>query len=98
ASARVDVVVGKLLLNLGQAQAVGDEFVGIDANLVFAGGAAEAGNIDDIRHCLEVLFHDPVFNGFQLHGVVRGIGAVQGEEIDLSDRTPVRPHLRVDAR
>ena len=86
ASAGVGVVVGELLLDLGQAQAVGDQFVGVDANLVFAGGAAEAGDVDNIRHGFEILLDDPVFDGLQLHRVIRRIGAVQGEEIDLADR------------
>ena len=94
ASTGVDVVVGELLLDLGQAQAVGDQLVGINPNLVFARGAAEAGYVDNVGYRFEILFDDPVFNGFQLHGVVGGIGAVQGEEIDLADRTPVRAHLR----
>ena len=50
ASACVCVVVGELLLDLGQAQAISDQFVWIDAHLVFARGAAEAGNIDNIWH------------------------------------------------
>ena len=94
ASAGVDVVVGELLLDLGQAQAVGDEFVGVDANLIFAGGAAEAGNVDDVGHGFEILFDDPVFDGLQFHRVVGRIGAVQGEEINLADRAPVGAHLR----
>ncbi len=52
AAAGVGVVVGELLLDLGQAQAIGDEFVGVNANLVFAGRAAEAGDIDDVGHGL----------------------------------------------
>ncbi len=30
------------------AQAIGNQFVGIEANLIFARGAAEAGDIDDV--------------------------------------------------
>ena len=50
AAAGIDVVVGELLLHLGEAEPVSDQLVGIDANLVFARGAAEAGNVDDIRN------------------------------------------------
>ena len=94
ASAGVHIVVGELLLDLGQTQAVGDQFVGVHANLVFARGAAETGHVDNIGHGFEILFDDPVFNRLQLHRVIGGIGAVQGEEIDLADWTPVRAHLR----
>ena len=98
AAAGVGVVVGELLLDLGEAQAVGDQFVGIDAHLIFARGAAEAGHVDDIGHGFEILFDDPVFERLQLHRVIRRIGAVQREEINLADRAPVRAHLRIDAR
>src|SRR5579864_2003891 len=40
AASRVLIVVGELLFDLSQAQAIGNEFVGVNANLVFAGGAA----------------------------------------------------------
>jgi len=85
------------LLDLRQAQAVGDKFVWVDANLVFARRAAEAGDVDNIRDRLEIFLDDPVFEGFQLHGVIGGIGAVQREEINLADRAPVRAHLRIHA-
>ena len=69
-AAGIGVVVGELLLDLGEAQTVGDEFVGIEANLVFAGGTAEAGDVDDVGDGLEIFFDDPVFDGLQLHRVV----------------------------
>ncbi len=93
-SACVRIVVGELLLDLGQAQSVSDQFVRINAHLIFAGRTAEAGNIDNIRNRFEILFHDPVFQGLQFHRVIGRITAVQREEINLSDRTPVRSHLR----
>ena len=96
-AAGVGVVVGQLLLDLGKTQAVGDEFVGIDAHLIFAGGSAEAGDVDDVGNGFQILFDDPVFQRLQFHGVVLGIGAVQGEEINLADRAPVGAHLRSDA-
>ena len=98
AAAGVGVVVGELLLHLRQAQAVGDQLVGIDAHLVFARGAAEAGDVHDVGHGLEILLHHPVFERFQFHHVVLRIGAVQGEEVDLADGAPVGAHLRRDAR
>src|SRR5208282_5424398 len=42
----------------------------------------------------KALLDDPVFNRLQLHRVICGIGAVQGEEINLADWAPIRPHLR----
>ncbi len=97
-SACVHVIVGELLLDLGQAQSVSHQFVWVHTNLVFAGGAAEAGNVNNIRHRFEILFDDPVFNGLQFHRVICRIGAVQREEINLANRAPVRAHLRIDAR
>ena len=66
-AAGIGVVVGELLLDLGEAQAVGDQFVGIDADLIFAGGAAEAGDVDDIGNGFEIFFDDPVFERLQFH-------------------------------
>ena len=59
AAARVDIVVRELLLDLRQAESVGDEFVGIDANLIFAGRSTEAGHIDDVGHRLEDFSRPP---------------------------------------
>ena len=88
------LLLRELLLHLGQAESVSDQLVRVDANLIFARGAAEAGNVDDIGHGLEVFLDHPIFERLQFHHVVSRIGAVQGEEIDLADRTPVRAHLR----
>ncbi len=55
-AAGVDVVVGDLLLDLADGEAVGDELVGVDADLVLAGDAAEAGDVDDAGDGLELLF------------------------------------------
>ena len=44
AAAGVHVVVRQLLLDLREAQPVGDQLVGIDANLIFARDAAETTN------------------------------------------------------
>ena len=98
ASARIGVVVGELLLHLPDAQPVGDELVGVHANLIFARRAAEAGNIHDVGNGLEVLLHHPVFERLQLHHVIRRIRAVQREEIDLPGWAPVRLYLRRHSR
>ena len=98
AAACVGVVVGELLFHLGDAEAVGDQFVGIEAHLILARGAAEARNVDDVRNRLEIFLDHPVFERLQFHHVVLGIGALQSEEINLADRAPVRAHLRIHAR
>ena len=49
ASAGVGIAVGQLLLHLRQAQTVGDQFVGIDANLIFARDAAEGRIVHHVR-------------------------------------------------
>ena len=61
AAARIRIVVCELLLDLGETEAVGDQLVGIDADLIFAGGPAEARNIDHIGHGFEVFLDNPVF-------------------------------------
>ena len=98
AAAGVDVVVGELLLHLADAEAVGDQLVGIDAHLVFPREAAEAGNVHDVGHGLELLLEHPVFDGFQLHQVVLGIGAVQRVPVDLADGAPIGADLRLQVR
>ena len=62
---------------------------GIDAYLVFASDSAEAGNIHDARDGFELLLQRPVLERFQLHVVVRRIGAVQRVPVDLADRAPI---------
>src|SRR5580692_893183 len=94
ASSCIGVIGGELLLDLRQAQAVGDQLVRIRPNLIFAGGTTEAGDVDNVRNGFEILFDDPVLNRLQFHRVICRISAVQGEEIDLADGTPVRAHLR----
>src|SRR3974390_1161948 len=93
----VGVVVGELLFDLRQAEAVGNQLVRIDADLVFASRPAKTGAVANIGHRLTVLFDDPVFDGLQIHHVIYGIRALQGEEIDLPDGATIRSHLRVDA-
>jgi len=62
----------------------------------FLDGLAEAGYVDDVGNGLEIFFNHPVFERLQLHRVVGGIVAVEREEIDLADGTPVGAHLRCD--
>src|ERR1700744_2402441 len=93
----VDIVVGKLLLDLTDAQPVGDEFVGIDPYLVLARNAAEARNIDNSGNRLELLFERPVLDRLEVHVVVKGIGAAQRVPEYLAYRTPVGADLRLQA-
>ncbi len=97
-AAGVDVVVGDLLLDLADGEAVGDEFIGVDADLVLAGDAAEAGDIDDAGDGLELLLELPVLEGLEGHAVVGGVGGAQGVPVDLADGAPVGAHLGLQAR
>src|SRR5579883_1654065 len=95
AAAGIDVVVRKLLLDLTDAQAIGNELVRIHANLVLADGAAKVGDIDNIRNRLELLEQNEIFQGPQFHEVVPRIGASYRIPVDLADGAPVRADLRL---
>ena len=95
AAAGIDVVVGKLLLHLADAQSVRHQLVRIHAHLVLAHRAAEVGNIHHIGNGFELLEENPVFDGPQFHQVVAGIGASQRVPIDLAGGAPVRADLRL---
>src|SRR5215469_8287073 len=49
ASTGVGIVVGQLLFDLREIESISDQLVGVQTNLILAGGAAEAGNINYIR-------------------------------------------------
>ena len=68
-AAGVDVVRDQRVLDLRQRQAVGDELSGIELDLVFACRAAEGIHIDDVRHRLQLVHHEPVIQRFQFHHV-----------------------------
>jgi hypothetical protein len=97
AASGVGVVVGELLLNVADGQAVRDKFLWINADLVFTRDAAETRNIDDAGNLLKLLFELPIFNRLQLHVVVGRIGALEGVPVDLAHRTPVGADLRLQA-
>ena len=59
AAAAVGVVVGELLLHLGDAQPIIDELVGVEAHLVLAHRPSEGIGIDHARHGLEILLDHP---------------------------------------
>ena len=75
-TAGVDVVRGKRLFHLGDREAVGDQLVGIDADLVFARDAAKAGHVDDVGHRFEALFEIPVLDRLHLHHVIARVAAL----------------------
>ena len=91
------LLLASLLLDLADGEAVGDELVGIDADLVLAGDAAEAGDIDHAGDGLELLLELPVLERLELHAVVGGIGGAQRVPVDLADGTPVGAHLWLQA-
>ena len=50
AATGVRVVISKLLLDLGEAEAVSDELIRINLNLILARGPAEGVHVDDVRY------------------------------------------------
>src|ERR1017187_9269204 len=97
AASRIDIVIRKLLFQLADAQAVGDELAGVDLHLILADRASKVGNIHDVRNRLEFFKECPVFDGPQLHQVVSRIGAPECVPVDLPHRTPVSTDLRSEA-
>src|SRR5579871_2940698 len=92
----VDVVHLQGLLHLSEREAVGNEFVRIDADLIFARGSAEADDVDDIWNGFELLFERPVLESFELHQIVFRIGAMQRVPINLADRAVIAADLRLE--
>ena len=87
----------ELLLHLADGKAVRDELCRVDPDLVLPRRAAEARHVDDVRHRLELLDQYPVLEGFQLHGVVSGVGAPQRVEVDLADRAEIGADIGLEA-
>src|SRR5580658_9667603 len=98
AAAGVHVVDGQLVLNLADAQAVGDELIRVDAHLIFARCAAEIAYVHDVRNFPEFLVEGPVFDTPQIHQVIRRIRASDRIPINLARGAPVRADLRQHAR
>ncbi len=94
AAAAVGVVVGDLLLDLGDAEPVRDQLFRVEPDLVLLCRPAEAGDVHYAIDALEGFFEGPILKRLLLHHVVRGIGAFQRVPVDLADRAPVRAHLR----
>ena len=92
AAAGVDVVVGKRLFDLADAEAVGDQLVGIDRNLIFARNAPETRDIHHVGHGFQFLGDDPILQRFQFHEIVLRIGAGERVPVQLAHRAVVRAH------
>src|ERR1700756_1028236 len=76
-SARIDVVACQLLFELAYADAIGNEFIWVHANLIFASNSSEARDTDNAGDGLELLFKGPVLDRFERHIVVFGVRAPQ---------------------
>ena len=67
ASTRVQVVVGKLLLNLPDREPIGHQLIGIHTYLIFARGSTETDHVDHVGNGLELLLKNPIFQRLKLH-------------------------------
>ncbi len=94
AAAAVSVVGSNLLLDLADGEAVCDELIGVELDLIFLCWPTKTGYIDDTGNAFESFLQSPVFEGFLLHYVVGGVGALNGIPVDLADGTPIGAHLR----
>ena len=93
AAADVDVAVGQRLQHLRQRDAVGDELVDVDLQLIRLGLAAPAGDVDDARHRTEAALQHPILQGLEFeHGVARRADKLVA--IDFADRAD-RGNLRL---
>src|SRR5262249_36409147 len=73
-AAGIDVVRDQRLLDLRQGQSVGNQFCGIELNLVFAGRPPERVYVNDVGNGLELVDDKPVVESFEFHHVVLRIG------------------------
>ena len=94
ASAGVRVGVGELLLDLRQAQSVGDQLVGVETNLVLASNAAEGRIVHHIGRGSDVLGDHPVLKRLEFHDVVGRIGGLDRIPVDRADRAEIGTDLR----
>ena len=65
-AADIDVAVVERLQHLRQGEAVGEQLVEIDGDLVGLCLAAPAGDIDDARHRLEAALENPVLDRLEV--------------------------------
>src|SRR5260221_10416552 len=88
-TADVDVAVVEDLQHLLQGEAVVDELVEIDGDVIGLGLAAPAVDVDDARHRLEAALEDPVLDGLEVHDGIAG-WTDHAVAVDLADRAPRR--------
>ena len=65
-TADIDVAVVDHSENLGKGQAIGDELIAVDIDVVGLGLAAPSRDVDHPRHGLEPPFQHPVLQGLQV--------------------------------
>ena len=82
--AGANVVGGERLLDLRDIQAVGNQLVWVNLNLVFTRDATEADHVRYVGHRLEFLGEYPILETLQLHQVIPRVGAGEGVKIDLA--------------
>ena len=88
-AADIDVGIADGLQQLRQRQAVGDQLVEIDLQLVGLGLAAPAGDVDHAGHGAEAALQHPVLQRLEVeHAVVRRPG--QPVAVDFADRAERR--------
>ncbi len=84
-AADVDVGVVQGLQHLRQGHAEGDQLLVVDRDVVGAGLAAPAGDVDDPGHGLEAALQHPVLQGLQVGHRIAG-RSQQAVAVDLADR------------
>ena len=94
-AADIDVGIADGLQHLRQRQAVGDQLVEIDLQLVGLGLAAPAGDVDHAGHGAEAALQHPVLQRLEVeHAVVRRpVQAVAKDFADRAERRDGRLHV-----
>ncbi|MGY4297252.1 hypothetical protein ACVWXN_005347 [Bradyrhizobium sp. i1.4.4] len=94
-AADIDVGIADRLEQLRQCQAVGDQLVEIDLELVGLALAAPAGDVDDAGHGAEAALQNPVLDGLEIeHAVVRRTDEAVAEDFaDRAERRDLRLHI-----
>ena len=84
-AADIDVAVVERLQHLRQGQAVVDQLVQVDGDVIGLGLAAPAGDVDHARHRLEAALQNPVLDRLQVGHRIAG-RADDAVAVDLADR------------
>ena len=83
ASTGIGVVVLELLLDLGNAEAVANQLLRIEPDLIFLCDSTKAGDVDNTGNIFELLLENPVFKRLLLHDVDIRILALNGVPVNL---------------